>query len=354
MTNTNQSASCCLNCQANLPESAAFCPSCGQKNTDGKISLLALAGDFFSQLFNLDLSIFPTLRDFFIPGKLTKTYFEGKHKKYISPIRLFLFSTLLLIAILSSHIKFDRHAIPTDPVQVAKSVYHKQFLATADTARQLTLRKFNDSKSAALLDTHLVNLHHLLQQQPQDDSLNISLGDLKIGGKKFIPLRVSREDYLQKTPEELVEAVDSLSTLEKIFYVQVLKSFKESKTFVKYLIGKLLWLAILLIPAHALFFKLVFFRKDKYFVEHLVFQYHAHALLFLLLSFYFLFEKALPESSLLYIFFSFGIYILLARQSVYQLSFLRSVFVFCLLHLSYILLSILLLLLVLVAGFFMF
>lgn len=351
---TPPSACPCLNCSHPLPDDAAFCPACGQKNSDGKISLLELISDFFSHLFNLDLTIFPTLKAFFVPGKLTKEYFAGRQKQYISPIRLFLFSILLLIAILNAHFSFETGQLPTDPVNVAKTVYHKQSVVMADSARKAVLARFPQLACHPLLDSHQVIFRQLMQADTlADDSLGISL-DIALGGQQIRPRKIARADYLKKTPEELVATNKSLSTLEKIFYEQVLKSLKESKGFAKYLVGRILWLALLLIPAHALFFKLLLFRRKRYFVEHLVFQYHAHAFLFLLLSLYFLFEESLPGETLLVMLAAFGIYVLLALKSVYELHWVWAITLFFLLHTIYIFLAISILLLVLIAGFFLF
>lgn len=80
----------CLNCHYPTAEHDTFCPNCGQKNTDGKVSLHDLVHEFVHSIFHLDGKFFTTLRHLFIPGKLTVEFFSGHHKRYAHPVQLFI------------------------------------------------------------------------------------------------------------------------------------------------------------------------------------------------------------------------------------------------------------------------
>jgi hypothetical protein len=72
-----------------------FCPNCGQENKDQKVSLPVFIGDFLSNYLSFDSSLFKTLLPFFfLPGKLTRTFIEGKRKLFLHPIRLYLIASL--------------------------------------------------------------------------------------------------------------------------------------------------------------------------------------------------------------------------------------------------------------------
>ncbi|MCB0642390.1 MAG: DUF3667 domain-containing protein, partial [Phaeodactylibacter sp.] len=85
----------CLNCGASLPESAKYCSGCGQKNTNGKISVASVLGEVWSNLVNLDAKIFRTVPALFVPGKLTREFFKGRQRRYMHPFRIFLLSVFV-------------------------------------------------------------------------------------------------------------------------------------------------------------------------------------------------------------------------------------------------------------------
>lgn len=91
------STSYCKNCEQPLHKGAAYCAHCGQKNTDGRITVRSLFTEFFDAVFNIESRTLRTLRALFIPGKLTEEYFEGRHKRYVHPLRTLLVMSILLI-----------------------------------------------------------------------------------------------------------------------------------------------------------------------------------------------------------------------------------------------------------------
>jgi len=85
----------CLNCGTSI--AGDFCYSCGQsvrENSDRSIS--QLLGEILGNLFFLDNRFFLSLRYLlFSPGRMTVEFLEGKRKKFISPVTLFLFLNLI-------------------------------------------------------------------------------------------------------------------------------------------------------------------------------------------------------------------------------------------------------------------
>jgi len=85
----------CLNCEAFT--SGAYCQNCGQsvrENSDRSIG--NLLGEVLGNLFFLDNRFFLSVRYLFLlPGRMTFEFLEGKRKKFISPVTLFLFLNLI-------------------------------------------------------------------------------------------------------------------------------------------------------------------------------------------------------------------------------------------------------------------
>ena len=93
----------CDNCGEELL--GVFCWVCGQKDTHYNRSVFKVIGDFFKEMFDVDSRVFTTLSTlFFRPGKLSIQFRDNKRASYVTPIRLYLFSSLVfffLVAITS-------------------------------------------------------------------------------------------------------------------------------------------------------------------------------------------------------------------------------------------------------------
>ena len=95
------SSKICQNCNTENESPFQYCPSCGQKNTDGKITFSELWSEFKDAVFNIDSRSWRTFKNLFIPGKLTLEYFSGKHRGYVHPLRLLIVTSVLLIIAMS-------------------------------------------------------------------------------------------------------------------------------------------------------------------------------------------------------------------------------------------------------------
>ncbi|MXZ43538.1 MAG: DUF3667 domain-containing protein [Gammaproteobacteria bacterium] len=97
MTTSEQSPSAdskCDNCGEELL--GAFCWVCGQKDSHYNRSLFKIIGDFFKEMFDVDSRVFTTLSTLFLrPGKLSIQFRDNKRASYVTPIRLYLFSSLV-------------------------------------------------------------------------------------------------------------------------------------------------------------------------------------------------------------------------------------------------------------------
>jgi hypothetical protein len=92
--NPPPSARRCENCGA--PLLGEHCYQCGQ-TTKGLIRQFgSILGDFFDTVFNIDSRVFRTLGPLLLrPGYLSCEYFAGHRVRFVSPVRLFVFLSIL-------------------------------------------------------------------------------------------------------------------------------------------------------------------------------------------------------------------------------------------------------------------
>jgi hypothetical protein len=94
----------CPNCgQAAM---AAYCSQCGEKRRDrADWKLSSIVGEAFAELINLEHSkIWQTFRLLlFKPGQLSRDYWNGRRKRYIGPVKLYLVCFALSLVLYSFH-----------------------------------------------------------------------------------------------------------------------------------------------------------------------------------------------------------------------------------------------------------
>lgn len=89
----------CRNCEAKVEHT--YCPVCGQGGAEIRLGFGALIRDFFEGYLGYDSALRRTLIPLFIrPGRLTRDYLDGKRKRFFSPLRFYIFCSILLFLFL--------------------------------------------------------------------------------------------------------------------------------------------------------------------------------------------------------------------------------------------------------------
>ncbi|MEM9458954.1 MAG: DUF3667 domain-containing protein [Myxococcota bacterium] len=86
----------CLDCNTVIEQE--YCPACGQHRGDYRRSLWQLVGALISDVFEVDGRLWRTSRAMLRPGRLTREFNAGRRRRYMSPVRLYLFISLVMFA----------------------------------------------------------------------------------------------------------------------------------------------------------------------------------------------------------------------------------------------------------------
>ncbi|HSD15303.1 MAG TPA: DUF3667 domain-containing protein [Flavobacterium sp.] len=96
----------CSNCGTYVED--RFCPLCGQENTETRKSFHYLFTHTLEDLVHYDSSFWETIKYLlFQPGRLTKEYLSGRRKRYVVPVKLYIFISFITFFITSFFINFD-------------------------------------------------------------------------------------------------------------------------------------------------------------------------------------------------------------------------------------------------------
>ncbi len=283
----------CFNCQKALPENALYCPQCGQKDTDGKISIREFFSSFLDTVFNLDSKFFKTLFHIFIPAKLTIQYFQGKHKTYSHPLRLFFGLAVIHMAIVgyvaNKNMVLDNSTLSQMKTKVSNQetfslidsfeLQHDSLLAMENVSPIIdTLKSFMRHKGKLGVDT----------------TSEMPILSYRLDSMKFSPIMVKTNDIAELSPDSIISKYKITDNFSKLMLNQQIKAQDNPKSVILFGIGNMIWMLFILLPATALFMKVLYIRRKFFFIEHLVLLYHWHAVSFVFASIYLLIYKSIP------------------------------------------------------------
>jgi ribosomal protein L32 len=238
----------CKNCETEF--TGHYCPHCGQSVGDYDRPISFLFYNFLGDFFAFDERFFKTTLDLvFKPGFLTVEYFAGRRVRYAPPFRIFLFTSFILFLLLQWY-----------------------------TNRGLKNVLDNDlNDHATFVDSALVES---FGNRFIDDSVaNI---DLKIDFESFqnSDLRQKMEKGARVLENELKTDTDPETIRKKREIIRLLRSPDQVMArFLKYMS----WAFFLLLPLYALITKLFYIRRQQNYIRHLIFTYHLHSFIFILI-----------------------------------------------------------------------
>lgn len=139
----------CENCGS--PLFGEHCYACGQP-TKGLIRQFSdILGDFFDTVLNIDARIFRTLGPLLAhPGRLSLEYFAGHRVRYVSPVRLFVFLSIITFVVarwVTPDIHVDNTSHGTDLHFGGKGTGMEQARTAAEVEKQrdLALAKLDEA-----------------------------------------------------------------------------------------------------------------------------------------------------------------------------------------------------------------
>lgn len=332
-----------------MPEGSLYCPKCSQKNTDGRIPIFAFVKDIFQNLLDIDSRLFRTSFGLFVPGRLTNEFFKGRHKSFAMPSRLFLMSAILFFAIMSIFVndKLEEQKISGDIFGIeAQSKTKAEIIAGMNQIEK-------DLQGEIPFELQL-QLDSIVSKATSDTTEN-QTADIKLWAKTY---HFDIEDFHNLTVDSMIQKYEIEDFKDKIIFKQAYKLREDPRTLISSLIGNLTWMMLLLIPSMALVFKLLYIRRKKYYVEHLVFLFHVHAFILLMgalmfILFYFI-EIDIEEKELFMLLGILALYTIFALKEVYRQSWIKTFLKLFIMLISYMILFFLCMTFISVVSFLLF
>lgn len=282
----------CLNCGAIVQ--GRYCQVCGQENTEPKETFWHMFTHFLYDITHFDGSFFVTLKDLlFKPGFLSREYMLGRRKKYLHPVRMYVFTSAVFFLVFFSlfHVSEKDVSIKNedarlrDGFKIVKEEALKNAKTKEDSAEIFKGLEFLGEKDLKKEDK--TDRASDKDFDYEKDGINFSLGS---DANNYAT--VKEYDSIQNSlPKNKKDAgLTKMMTRKSVELNE--KYGGDQQKIATELINKFLhsfpYLLFVSLPLYALFLKLLYIRhrKQYYFADHGVFLIHLYVFTFLLLLCY--------------------------------------------------------------------
>jgi predicted RNA-binding Zn-ribbon protein involved in translation (DUF1610 family) len=261
----------CLSCGHHLSESDRYCPECGLETVYRNLSLRFLLKSFFEAFLNFDVKIFHSMRDIWIPNKITKTFLEGKSEYHIHPFRFYFICLLIFFTLLSFYTKNLHLDIPDFRLEAQK---YAMFVEVDSISRS-----YEALCTEGTIDSMLQDLEPAYSGMKQDTFFKLDLV-----GSDMKKYAVTTFDALSMEKEALFDKYNISSDRDRYIMTQYIRVAKNPDAATRFVIGNMIWGLILLTIIIAGFLKLLYVRHESYYIEHLLHISNYHCLNIIVLS----------------------------------------------------------------------
>ena len=272
----------CRNCGNPMQPEALYCEHCGQKYTTGRVTFKELLREFFSEVFSLDSKIFKTIVALFRPGKLTNEYFAGRHRSYAHPIRVFFVTAVLFFALLSIVVNQNEGGGLADlDSDLHEKAYRSKFMDELEAARD-SIRPLLPQDP--IVTTTLDSLQKFLIDPRRTDRY---IGYIYLNDNwelQDTAIYVDYDDLVLLPRDSFFAKYNVKGVMSQTIVKQNIRLQTNQEDFMRYLLGQMVWMVLLMMPFLALILKLFYIRRKRYYIEHLIFSFHYHAFGFVVFS----------------------------------------------------------------------
>ncbi len=262
----------CLNCGTALH--GPFCHYCGQPDKNLVRFFPALVREMLEDFADFDSRFMRTLKPLlFRPGRLTRDYLDGRRFRYVPPLRLYIFSSLVLFFLVAvfagSSLNLKWSVADDDQPNISLQLDEEGRAELEDALKDL------DQVRPGLADQVGRQIEQAAQEaeaEPDDEPAEI---DFDVNGKPWDPVTNPVElslmpDWVNRwINREIGESPQKGRAIEEnpnLMFDKILDVLPGTM--------------FVLLPLVALLLKIWYLFARRFYVEHLVFALHNHAFIF--------------------------------------------------------------------------
>jgi hypothetical protein len=286
----------CQNCGA--PLLGEHCYACGQPVKGLVRHFTSIMGDFLDSVLNIDARVFRTLWPLFSkPGYLSLEYFEGHRIRFVSPVRLFVFLSIVTFFVAQFTLDFEGGNVQLnggdEGIRNAKTVQQvearrKEALGELTRAR----RDAGDTPGVGIgldaaataigaqADRRIAEIREARGEKPGDPAIGVQVDDdeISFNGRPWDP--VTNPIAIGWLP---AFANHKLNELAGKFRDNIHRGERDPNLIKDAALSTVPSTLFVLLPVFALMLKFAYAFKRRLYMEHLIVALHSHAFLCLAL-----------------------------------------------------------------------
>jgi len=282
----------CLNCGAHVEKH--YCSDCGQPNLELKESFWGFISHSIAHYFHFDNKFFQTLAPLLTkPGQVTLDYLAGKRARYINPVSMYIFVSIVYFLVVYSpkHVKKDSDH---GEVSVEKRENVKKVTDSVNKALKLTglpksiADKTTKSINAAMREKDFIKLG-FADQEKELNRLSAENKTLKSDSisdmiEDFSEIHIERNDstyaaYLAR--QKKLPPADQDGWYDRMVKKRAITIGEKSEVIQETLEHNRPKQYFLLMPLLAWFIMLNFRKNHIYYLDHLIFTIHGMMVYFI-------------------------------------------------------------------------
>ena len=246
---SNQHKHLCSNCLTTVQ--GAFCAHCGQKHHAVLRHFSQVISEFFTDILNFDNKLLGTLKPLlFRPGMLSEEYFANRRMRYVSPLKLYFFLSVITFFLVQQSVEYNVDAdnlIQVNTDETDKPDTNKPAASKPKTDKPAT----KPAKDSALVEGLELNFN----DNPWHAKTN--------------PIHI---DFLPNAVNSLLN--DRVGRLDS-----VVRNKDWKKQIIHSLLSAMPQALLLMLPFFALLLKLMYWFQNRLYMEHLIVALHNHSFL---------------------------------------------------------------------------
>ena len=346
----------CTNCGGQLE--GPYCAACGQRDRDMQRPVWFLFADVGDEIFSWDSRVFQTLGPLlFLPGALTRGFWDGKRSRFVPPIRLYLICSLFFFLVVAvadvAILKFSIVPVSQDKADAAQILEAKR-----EAAERLREAGMAVPPELEVPEPDVAGEDTADPAGAGDGGQEIRIigdsGEIDYGFdmQMFVPIEESDGENLsaagvfdeayKELDEQRVDATETEGEL-LAFSERVLHGFERANQDPERLNDALNnWIPltmIVLLPVFAIILRVFYWGKNHRLMKQLVFSLHFHSYIFLILAFLIIAQKVWGTAASSWMFFAaVPLYLFLGLRTASQQGWIRTFFKFFMIAVVYVIL----------------
>jgi len=271
----------CENCGADLK--GHWCAKCGQPAIEYRRSFRYVVSDLLNEFLNWDSKFFTTIALLIVkPWRLTNEFLAGKRVRYVNPLRLYLLASILFFFAVNygaKGIRIDPTKFPEEKrAEVAAAIADKRDEIEAELKKEnLTPEQRRKAQKALEYLTKPTSSATTTPTPEETPSPSAALGGSPTaesgGQQKYGPVG--------DRPFVVFDDAKSTTPFERWIEGRAKEKMGEQGTkmglFISTLLSNLPYMMLCCIPLFALVLKLLYIRRRRFYIDHLIYALHIHS-----------------------------------------------------------------------------